>query len=295
MNARILTTPIALSLQEAVNYQANVACVLRGNGLDLDNTSVSGTPTQTLTLFDVAAGDIVEFQGMTVLTKFEDASDAAFSATLVEVGDGDNTARFLPQTQVNTNGTAVTLAQGAGGLVLIQHPLTSLATGLSTAAIDLMTDYTAAFDGEVIGFEWHPTIAGTGSGASQVFNIEIGTTNLTGGVLTLTLANQGTVGVITSATAITGNNRFKAGDVLSIEMAAGGTVFTAGAGYFVIKCRRTDGGSASSSHIYTADDTVDVKVTSTAAKALSDLDKGSLVLLFRVTRLPDMRKAILGA
>jgi hypothetical protein len=134
---------------------------------------------------------------------------------------------------------AMAIAAGVGRQVQI-HPLTSLATGLSTSAIDILTGFTPGYRGKVIGFEFVTTVAGTGSGASQVFNIEIGTTNLTGGVLTLTLASQATIGTVTAATAITAANTFSATDTISIEMAASGTVFTAGAGYFVIKLQNLD-------------------------------------------------------
>jgi hypothetical protein len=122
-----------------------------------------------------------------------------------------------------------------------------------------------------------------------VFNLEIGTTNVTGGALTLTLASQATIGTVTAATAITGANSFTATDTISLEMAAGGTVFSAGAGYFIIKMRRKD--ASGKSRIYTGADTVDVKVTSTASKALNDLDTGKLVLFFDVKRFDKLADA----
>ncbi len=287
MNTEIQTKPIPLSGLEAALNNANLACVLLHS--DLDNDSVSGTPTQTLNLFDVADGDVVTFRGMRVVTAFADASDNAFNSTLLEVGDGNNVGAFLNQKEINVNGTEVLFAAGRGEELYLQHPLTSLATGLSTSAIDILTGFTPGFDGELIGLEFVTTVAGTGAGASQVFNLEIGTTNVTGGVLTLTLASQATIGTVTAATAITGANSFTATDTISLEMAASGTVFTAGAGYFVIKMRRKD--ASGKSRIYTAADTVDVKVTSTASKALNDLDTGKLVLFFDVKRFDKLADA----
>lgn len=291
MNTAITTAPIPLSGLEAALNQANLACVLKH--ADLDNTSTSGTPTQTLELFDVEDGDVVTFRGMRVLEAFADASDAAFNSTTIAVGDGNNTQAFLTTKQLNVNGTEVLLSAGGGDTVTLVHPLTSLATGLSTNAIDLLTGFTPGFDGEIIGLEFVTTVAGTGSGASQVFNLEIGSTNLTGGVLTLDLASQATIGTVTAATAITANNSFTATDTISLEMAASGTVFTAGAGYFVIKMRRKD--AARKARAYTAADTVDVLVTSTAGKALDDLDAGSLVLFFDVQKLDKLAVAAAAA
>ena len=44
----------------------------------------------------------------------------------------------------------------------------------------------------------------------------------------------------TNGTAVTAANTGTATDNISIEMAAGGTVFTAGAGYFLIKIQNLD-------------------------------------------------------
>lgn len=140
----------------------------------------------------------------------------------------------------NSTGTAATTLAAGVGVQTIAIPLTSLATGLSTSAIDLLTNFTPGYRFKVLGFAFVTTVAGTGTSASQVFNLEIGTTNLTGGVLTLTLASQATIGTVTSATAITAANVGTATDTISIEMAAGGTVFTAGAGYFVLTIQNMD-------------------------------------------------------
>jgi len=144
----------------------------------------------------------------------------------------------------NTTGTASdTLAAGVGKYSLI-IPLTSLATGLSTLAIDLLTNNPIGHAFKLLSFDWVTTVAGAGAGATQTFNLEIGTTNVTGGSLNPTLANTATIGAIVSGTAITANNVGTAADTISIEMAAGGTVFSAGAGYFVIRIQNTDTSNA---------------------------------------------------
>ena len=54
------------------------------------------------------------------------------------------------------------------------------------------------------------------------------------------LADTAAIGQVDAATAITAANTGTASDTISIEMAASGTVFTAGAGYFVIKIQNMD-------------------------------------------------------
>ena len=64
---------------------------------------------------------------------------------------------------------------------------------------------------------------------SQILNLEINTTDVTGGSLTLAFSNcdgAADMGVAINATAITANNIANCGDTLSVEMAASGTAFT---------------------------------------------------------------------
>lgn len=65
---------------------------------------------------------------------------------------------------------------------------------------------------------------------SQLLNLEIGGTNVTGGVLTLAFGDIDTEAgsdAEVAATAITGANEFHDGDLLDVERAAAGTGFTA--------------------------------------------------------------------
>lgn len=149
----------------------------------------------------------------------------------------------------STGGTASTAAAAGVGVQTITIPLTSLATGLSTSAIDLLTGYTPGYKFKILAFDFVTTVAGTGSGASQTFNLEIGTTNVTGGALNVTLASTNTIGKLTEGSAITAANTGSATDTISIEMAASGTVFTAGAGYFVIKLQNMDTADAHASEL----------------------------------------------
>lgn len=149
----------------------------------------------------------------------------------------------------STGGSASTTLAAGVGIYNLTIPLTSLATGLSTSAIDLMTNITVGHKFKVLDFYFVTTVAGTGSGASQTFNLEIGTTNLTGGSLNVTLSSTDTIGKVTASSAITAANTGTASDTLSLEMAASGTVFTAGAGYFVIRIQNMDIADAISSLI----------------------------------------------
>lgn len=102
-------------------------------------------------------------------------------------------------------------------------------TAIPAGAGDVVTNLPLQGHGKITQFVLVVTAPGAGAGATRAFNLEIGSpgTNVTGGVVTATLANTATEGAVIASTAITANNTFNDGDVLSIEV-AGGTVFTGG-------------------------------------------------------------------
>lgn len=55
-----------------------------------------------------------------------------------------------------------------------------------------------------------------------------------------TLSSTNTLGKVTSGTAVTAANTGSATDVLSVEVAASGTVFTAGSGVLLIRIQNMD-------------------------------------------------------
>lgn len=138
----------------------------------------------------------------------------------------------------SSGGTAADTIAATVGIQTIAIPI-QLAS-MTTSAADLMTNYVPGFAFELLSAEFVTTTIGTGTSASQVLNLEIGTTNVTGGALTIALADTDTLGEKKAATAITAANVGTASDTLSIEVAAGGTAFTAGAGYVLIKLRNLD-------------------------------------------------------
>jgi hypothetical protein len=134
--------------------------------------------------------------------------------------------------------TNYTLGAGPGvSSVWIPLVLASMTTG----AADLMTSWIPGHTGKILKMEFVTTTLGTGSGASQILNLEIGATDLTGGVLTLLLADTTPLGKVKAATAITALNEFTATDAISLEVAASGTVFTAGSGAIILQIQNTQG------------------------------------------------------
>lgn len=130
-----------------------------------------------------------------------------------------------------------TLASTAG-VSLLSVPI-QLAS-MTTSAADLVTEILPGYKFKVLGVDFVTTTISTGSGASQTINLEIGTTNVTGGVVNPTLSSTNTLGKVTSGTAVTAANTGSSTDVLSVEVAASGTVFTAGSGMLLIRIQNMD-------------------------------------------------------
>lgn len=139
----------------------------------------------------------------------------------------------------NTGGNGSAAAAAAGvGVYTLSIPITLAA--MTTSAADLVTGIVPGHRFKVLALDFFTTVLGTGSGASQTINAEIGTTNLSGGVVNPTLASTDTLGKKTAGSAVTANNVGSATDALSIEVAASGTVFTAGAGVLQVTIQNLD-------------------------------------------------------
>ena len=115
----------------------------------------------------------------------------------------------------------------------IKKLVTILSNALQgTSAVTLWTETSKehykfiSFHAQCVGHD-NAALAG-----SQALNLDIGGTDVTGGVLTLAYTNcdaYGDMGTAIDATAITAANEVHIGDVVKVEMAASGTGFTADA------------------------------------------------------------------
>lgn len=162
---------------------------------------------------------------------------------LRNVGDGAGStfSRAAVITDSGTGTEASAVAAGVGQMTLTL-PAPANLSALSTGGVDLVTGLIIPFKFKVISWEFMTTLAGTGSGASLVFNLEIGTVDVgtVASTCTVTLAGTDTIGKRTAATAVSGANTGAAGAALSVEVAGGGTAFTAGSGYFMVTIQNMD-------------------------------------------------------
>lgn len=224
-------TPVTVSVASSIWMAVNqILIITDGSGNTVNCKAVSFPSTSSVVLlWQNYSGDAAATT--TILA----------GATVSPAGIVTPLAAGLPAALTdNTGGTpAASLPVGVGESILT-FPLTSLVTSLSTAAVTILNAYKPGFNFKILQFDFVNTIAGTGSGASQTFNLSITGTPVTGGSVNPTLASTGTYGNITAGSTITAANTGGVTDTISIAMAASGTVFTAGAGYFVLRVKNMD-------------------------------------------------------
>lgn len=166
------------------------------------------------------------------------------ASVAISVGDRLYAAASGKVTNVNSGGIPLgyqaSVASGADGDIIEAIPTEGAALRYHTLAFpidlasitgaqDVVTGYVLPFGGSIINTQFFVNAPGTGTTKAATLNLEIGTTNVTGGEVALTTDNTATMGARLAGTAITAANTFAAGDTLSVE-AASVTAFTGGSG-----------------------------------------------------------------
>lgn len=99
---------------------------------------------------------------------------------------------------------------------------------------DLKTGITLPFKGRILDVYTITEVVLVGSGGTGLLNLEIGGTNVTGGVVTVATATQATLGTRSDGTAITAENEFDADQAIDVECAsAGGTQTSGSVGLYI--------------------------------------------------------------
>lgn len=131
------------------------------------------------------------------------------------------------------------LAFAGNGMILVDlgsYDAADLATG------NIRTSFPMWFHGKFTRLYSHADKAVTGSaGTSVAINLEIGGTNVTGGVVTIDTTTQNTLGEFTSGTAITAANYFSEGSLVDVEAVLTGAAPTAGRVHFYAECETEPG------------------------------------------------------
>jgi len=204
-----------------------------------DNTG--GTANATLTAVTAAAAITDNSAGV-------DPADDTIAVVTNNAAITDNSGGADPGNDIIAMVTNLdTLTESSGGTVdnivspdvaafTISIPVPDMA--LLTAA-DFVTELVMPTAGKIVSWGYVlGKVVSTGS-KDATCNLEIETTNLTGGVLTLSSAICDTQGEYVPATAITAANTFAAGEKISIEVTNPTATFVEGSGSFQIHCVST--------------------------------------------------------
>lgn len=205
-------------------------------GSVLGDTSASPKPTQSVAMVD----EIVEAVAVS------GASTIADVGKVVYLNDTDDLKADLTLTRptrgipygviekFNSSTSFDVLRFGRTTLLAMQgtgtREMMPLGTFANAALINgnIATAIVMPFHGKFVSLHGMVETAFTGSGGTADINLEIGGTNVTGGVLTVSTAAGGTIGTKLDATAITAANEFNEGSTVDVEVANTGGTQTAG-------------------------------------------------------------------
>lgn len=129
-----------------------------------------------------------------------------------------------------SGGTVVAVGTDSGVETVLSFPVDLAAIA---AAGDVVTNFTPGFAGRIISVAFVVTKPVTTAAKAATLNLEIGSTNLTGGVIALTSANATPLGKVIVGTTITAADGFDADDTISVE-AASVTAFVEGEGVLLV-------------------------------------------------------------
>lgn len=147
---------------------------------------------------------------------------------------GASALSFVALEAATADNDVIEAAPSAGGAVAGQESTLQFPINLASVADgDVVTGYPLTFAGTITQVEFRTTVVASTASKATTLNLEINTTNLTGGVVSLTTANQNAVGGVVAGTAVTAANTFTAGQTLSVE-ASSTTAFVEGAGILIV-------------------------------------------------------------
>ena len=155
-------------------------------------------------------------------TRFETVTATTFTGSAAALTD-------------STGGTASQTLAATAGVSTITIPITNA----KIADGDLVTTYTPGYKFKLLSFDYITGDPVTTASKASTINLEIGTTDVTGGVISLASASMTPLGAVVAGSAITAANTGSATDTISIE-AASTTTFVEGDGMFVITIQNMD-------------------------------------------------------
>lgn len=136
----------------------------------------------------------------------------------------------------STGGSAAAAIAAGVGISTIALPI-NLAS--ITGAGDVLTTYTPGYKFKILAATFAVTVPVTTGSKAATLNMEIGTTDVTGGEVALTSANCTPLGALVAGAAVTAANTGASNATISVE-AASVTAFSEGEGVLYIRIQNMD-------------------------------------------------------
>ena len=159
---------------------------------------------------------------------------SAYTQTYATADKTHANATTAAVTDSTTGTVGTTLAVGVG-VNTVSIPI--ILVGVSNA--DVLTNYTPGYKFKLLSASFAVTVPVTTGSKAATLNLEIDTTNVTGGEIALTSANCTPLGALVAGAAITAANTGSATATLSVE-AASVTAFVEGQGVLLLKIQNMD-------------------------------------------------------
>ena len=150
--------------------------------------------------------------------------------TFVLAGAGSYIGRVWAYVASNTAIVAFDTSRPERDIVM---PIALQLAGI-TGNGDVVTTFTPRFWGRIKSLDFFVTTVVSTAAKAATLNLEIGTTNVTGGAVALTSANCTPLGAKVAGSAVTAANVFGPTDTISLE-AASVTAFAEGAGTLLVR------------------------------------------------------------
>jgi hypothetical protein len=154
-------------------------------------------------------------------------------SAVVERSTRENKPNLLVDSSTGTASNAI--AAGAGVYNVTFGPI--LLAGITDA--DVITSWVPGHKFKILSISVINIVAVTTAAKATTLNLEIGTTNLTGGAVALTSANMTPKGSVVAGSAITANNTGSATDAVSLE-ASSTTAFVEGSAIVQVVVQNMD-------------------------------------------------------
>lgn len=203
----------------AIGLIVGIEAVVGGTSVGYFQVTSKATHQLTLTFLDISAN--------------ADASSIATDKLVVVAGPQVDIGALPTALTDNSGGTqSNTIAAGVGCRTLAFYiEAASIANG------DLLTEYVPGYAFKIVKFDARCAKTVSTGGKAASLNLEIGSTNLTGGAIAL--SGTYALGAAQAGTAVTAGNTGSATDSFSIE-ASGVTAFTEGAFWLIIEIQNLD-------------------------------------------------------